>query len=221
MCGRFLTPDEAAFERYWQLAPPQGYRQSFNVAPSEAAAVIRTRRDGTRVAELFIWGFRPHWAERNWINARAETVFTSAAFGRSARSQRCLVPAAGWYEWQGEQAPKQPFVHFRESFAPIAFAGIWTHSAPDSSGEPVPTFAILTKPATRELAHIHNRMPVVLEQAHYAVWLDPSADRAELEQVLRARGPSVASRRVSTLVNKPQNDDPACIEPLDSTGSAG
>lgn len=220
MCGRFLTPDEAAFERYWQLAPPQGYRQSFNVAPTQLAAVILTCNDGARNAALFVWGFRPHWAQRSWINARAETVFTTAAFGRSARRQRCLVSAAGWYEWQGERAPKQPYVHFREGFAPVAFAGIWTTSAraKDDEDGPVSSFAILTKPATSDLAHIHHRMPVVLDQAHYDVWLDANAERAELEQVLEARGPLVSSRRISTRVNKPEHDDPACIEPLEATG---
>jgi len=217
MCGRFLTPEEADFERHWHLAPPDGYRNSFNVAPSQLAPVIRVRRDGTRAAELFVWGFRPQWAERSWINARSETVFRSAAFSRSAREARCLVAAAGWYEWQGERAPKQPFVHFRDGFEPLAFAGIWTSSEQD--GERRRTFAILTKPATPELARVHDRMPVVVDPAHYPVWLAPGTERGDLEQVLRAPGPAVATRPVSPYVNKPAHDDPRCIEPL--IGGAG
>jgi len=233
MCGRFLTPDEAAFERYFELAPPAGYRRSFNVAPSQLAAVIRTRRDGSRVAELFVWGFKPHWAKRHWINARAETVFTSSAFGNAARGRRCLVPAAGWYEWHGDRAPKQPYVHFRDEFAPIAFAGIWTTSSPPPGGDarerrehgetssepPVRTFAILTRDATPDIAHLHDRMPVVLAPEDYAIWLDPDADRGALERILAAPGPPVASRRVSTRVNKPEHDDADLIRPLDDTGT--
>lgn len=235
MCGRFLTPDESAFERFFALKPPEGYRRSFNVAPSQLAAVIRTRRDGSRAAELFVWGYKPRWAERAWINARAETVFTSRAFADSARSRRCLVPAAGWYEWQGERAPKQPYVHFRGEFAPIAFAGIWTTSSPPRSserarrgqrdavpnepGEPLRTFAILTRDATSDVAHVHDRMPAVLAPEHYATWLDPNAARDALERILLAPGPEVLTRRISMRVNKPEHDDADCIAPLDETGT--
>jgi len=215
MCGRFLTPDEAAFERHWQLAPPEGYRQSFNVAPTQPAAIIRKRRDGSRVAALFTWGFRPQWANRHWINARAETVFTSAAFKRAAAVQRCLVPAAGWYEWQGDTQPKVPYVHYRDGFAPIAFAGIWTGTGRAEEPGSTRSFAILTGPAAPSVAFVHDRMPVVLDPAHYDVWLDPASAREDLERVLKAPAGAFASRRISTYVNKPAHDDPACIEPFD------
>jgi len=223
MCGRFLTPDEAAFERYWQLAPPEGYRRSFNVAPTQLAAIIRKRRDGSRVAALFTWGFKPQWANRHWINARAETVFTSAAFKRAAAVQRCLVPAVGWYEWQGDAQPKVPYVHYRDDFgddfgddfAPIAFAGIWTGTGREGEPGSTRSFAILTGPAAPSVAFVHDRMPVVLDPAHYDLWLDPAAARDDLEQALKAPAGAFASRRISTYVNKPANDDPACIEPFD------
>lgn len=216
MCGRYLTPDESDFERHWQLAAPAGYLRSFNVAPSRPAPIVRARRDGTRVAECFVWGFQPPWARRSWINARSETVFTANAFADSARRRRCLVAAAGWYEWQGERAPKQPFVHYRDGFAPIAFAGIWTPSG--RHGEPAPSFAILTRAATPALARVHDRMPVVLDPADYGLWLAADAAQHDLERVLAAAGPAIETRPVSTLVNKPANDDARCIEPLSEAG---
>lgn len=219
MCGRYLTPDERAFERHWRVAPPSGYRRSFNVAPSQLAPIVRVRRDGTRAAELFVWGFRPQWAERSWINARAETVFTSGAFSRAARSSRCLVPAAGWYEWQGDRVPKQPYVHFRDGFEAIAFAGIWTSRK--EAGEWRRTFAILTRPASAAVAHVHDRMPAVVDPAHYEIWLAHDAARDELEQVLRAPDPAIATRRISPYVNKPEHDDPGCIEPMAGEDAAG
>lgn len=213
MCGRFLTPDESAFERYWHVAPPEGYRKSFNVAPTELAAIVRIRRDGSREAALFTWGFRPAWANRHWINARAETVFTSGAFKRAAAMHRCLVPAAGWYEWQGDARPKVPYVHYRGDFAPIAFAGIWTGTG--RAGEPGSTrsFAILTRPAVPSVAFVPDRMPVVLDPNDYAAWLDPASPRADLERMLLEPMPEFESRRISTYVNKPEHDDPACIAP--------
>src|SRR5690606_26018067 len=145
----------------------------------------------------------------------AETVFTSAAFRRAAEGQRCLVPAAGWYEWQGESAPKRPYVHYREGFAPIAFAGIWTGAG--RAGEPGSTrsFAILTKPAVPDVAFVHDRMPALLAPEHYSLWLDREAPRAALEDILKAPGPAVQSRRRATVVNKHAHDDANVCEPLD------
>jgi putative SOS response-associated peptidase YedK len=54
------------------------------------------------------WGFQPNWAKRAWINARAETVFEARAFAKDAMRHRCLVIAAGWYEWTGDKSPRQP-----------------------------------------------------------------------------------------------------------------
>ena len=213
MCGRFLTPDESAFERYWHVAPPEGYRRSFNVAPTQLAAIVRRRSDGTREAALFTWGFRPAWANRHWINARAETVFTSGAFKRAAERNRCLVPAVGWYEWRSDSTPKVPYVHYRDGFEPIAFAGIWTGTGP--AGEPGSTrsFAILTRPAVPSVAFVHDRMPVVLDPANYDAWLDPTSPRADLERMLLEPTLEFESRKISTYVNKPEHDDPACITP--------
>lgn len=209
MCGRYLSPDAAAFERHFKLTPPEGYRRSFNVAPSQFAAVIR-QREGHRVAELGVWGFQPAWAKRAWINARAETVFTSAAFRHAARASRCLVPAAGWYEWQGARAPKQPYVLYQDGFEPFAFAGIVTTA--DRNGERQTTFAILTRAAATAIAGIHDRMPAVLSPADYAMWLDEAADRETLERLLSAAPPDIATKPVSTFVNKPANNDEKCIE---------
>jgi putative SOS response-associated peptidase YedK len=212
MCGRYLTPDEAAFERHFGLAAPSGYFQSYNVAPTHEAPVVYIDSSGTRRAALYTWGFRPAWAQREWINARAETVFTSRAFADAARERRCLVAAAGWYEWHGERAPKQPYVHYVDAFAPLAMAGIWTSSV--ENGQRRRTFAILTRPATASVAFVHERMPAVLSPADYAAWLAGDMPRAALERLLTTTPLEFASRPVSTFVNKPANDDPRCVEPV-------
>ena len=66
-------------------------------------------------------------------NARAETVLDKAGFAKAAVARRCLVPAAGWYEWQVSPVAKdakgkprkQPFYIHRGDGAPIAFAGLY------------------------------------------------------------------------------------------------
>lgn len=211
MCGRFLTPEQSAFERYWGLAAPPDYFQSFNLAPSQLAAVVRLDEDGNREAALFTWGFQPAWAKRGWINARAETVFESKAFAPAAKRRRCLVPALGWYEWQGNRTPKQPYVFHLSGFTPFSFAGIWTARETDEGWRP--SFAILTKSAPPPLDTIHSRMPVVLDPEDCDTWLSRDADQSAAEALLQKTAKGIESYAVSRYVNKPANNDAECIRP--------
>jgi putative SOS response-associated peptidase YedK len=211
MCGRYLTPDEAALERYWELPAPPDYFRSYNVAPSQHAPVVRLDRDGRWDLRMLVWGFQPSWAKRAWINARSETLFTTQAFASAARKRRCLVPASGWYEWQGKQAPRQPFVFHRDDFEPFAFAGIWTGR--ETSDGWVHSFAIVTTEAHGPLREIHPRKPLVLDRDAYASWLAPDTTEATAADILRADLAGISAYPVSTHVNKPENDDAACIAP--------
>ncbi|HUF72085.1 MAG TPA: SOS response-associated peptidase [Gammaproteobacteria bacterium] len=211
MCGRYLTPGEADLERAWDLKLPADYRQSFNLAPSQRAPVVRPDREGARELALVVWGFRPQWAKRAWINARSETVFTSRAFEHAARRHRCLVLALGWYEWQGEKAPKQPWLFHVDGFRPFAFAGIWTPGGPELPH----SFAILTTDAPPALAGIHDRMPVVVNEADYARWLAPDCGEAEAQAILGNNRSDMAFYKVSPYVNKPEHNDAACIRPVE------
>lgn len=43
------------------------------------------------------------------INARSETVTTMTSFRDLFKSQRCLIPADGFYEWVRNGKSKQPY----------------------------------------------------------------------------------------------------------------
>jgi len=151
------------------------------------------------------------------INARAETVRTKPAFRAAFRERRCLVPAAGFYEWQvqGKGQPKQPWRIVRRDGEPFAFAGLWEHWEPkDANGaEPVRSFTIIVTDVDELLKTIHDRMPVILEPEDYDLWLEGDPDEAEaLLRPLPAE--ELRAYKVSTRVNAPRNDDPGCIEPL-------
>jgi putative SOS response-associated peptidase YedK len=211
MCGRYLTPEEADLERAWDLTAPVDYRQSFNFAPSQLGPVVRPGPDGKPGIDMLVWGFHPHWAKRGWINARAETVFSSRAFAPAAKRHRCLVPALGWYEWQGAKPPKQPWLFHRDGFEPFAFAGIWTAGIEDAPA----SYAILTTEAAPDIAAIHKRMPVVLDPADYPRWLAADCDQQEAGAILGDNRTDVAVYKVSSYVNKPANNDAECIRPIE------
>jgi putative SOS response-associated peptidase YedK len=210
MCGRYLTPDEAALERAWQVRAPTGYRQSYNFAPSQLAPVLLAGKGSGLELGQMVWGFQPSWAKRAWINARSETVFSSRAFAPAAKRHRCLVPAIGWYEWQGAKAPRQPWLFHLDGFTPFAFAGIFTPPGATENGN----FAILTAEASAPLAGIHHRMPVVLTRDDQSRWLDPGLDVEAAGHVLERHVPDFCCYKVSSHVNKPAHNDAACITPV-------
>jgi putative SOS response-associated peptidase YedK len=226
MCGRYVTPDEAALEREWgQLPRDFEYFQFYNFAPTMRGPVLvdadddpEKLNDRQRAIRLMTWGFQPQWAKRSWINARAETVFENRAFARDAERHRCLVIAAGWYEWTGDKAPRQPHLFRRKDGRSFAFAGIWTNRKVDDEWES--TYAILTTDANGLSAPIHNRMPLIVDPAHYDAWIAHDAELADLSAILRhvADDDGFEVYPVSKAVNSPKNDSPELVQRVSLAG---
>jgi len=218
MCGRYTlaTPAEWIRDSFeLDFTPELGPR--YNIAPTQDAPVFLLR-DGRRRLEWLRWGLVPSWARdasvgNRMINARAETVREKPAFRNAFRQRRCLVPADGFYEWRRIGALKIPMRFRRRDRCPFAFGGLREHwTGPD--GNALHTFTILTTEANELVRPIHDRMPLVLDPRHYALWLDADADPERVAELLRPDPlPDFEAYEVSTLVNNPRNDDPACIEP--------
>jgi putative SOS response-associated peptidase YedK len=125
------------------------------------------------------------------------------------------VPATGFYEWQRVgPGPKQPFLLRPAGAAAVAFAGLYeTWCGPD--GEEVDTAAILTRPANRALADIHDRMPAVVPPDRFAAWLDPREEdgTAVLAALPEAADDLFERVPISTRVNSAANDGPEVQEP--------
>jgi putative SOS response-associated peptidase YedK len=100
-----------------------------------------------------------------------------------------------------------------DGFRPFAFAGIWT--AREEESETIYNFAIITRAALPALASLHNRMPVMLARADENAWLSGETTPEAAQALLGEPEESVKTYRVSTLVNKPANNDARCIVPLE------
>ncbi|MEE2038734.1 SOS response-associated peptidase [Nocardiopsis sp. CT-R113] len=181
------------------------------------------------------------------INARGETVADKPAFRSAYRRRRCLLPADAYYEWQlvgkdgttqastspatdpqhkkrKAKADKKPYsIHYRDD-RPLALAGIFERwrdpeAAEDDPAAWVWSCAVITTEAAPELAHIHERMPVVVPPEDWDVWLDPASGADDLAHLL---GETPVDRfavdEVSTDVNTIKNNSPDLLEPLADTG---
>jgi putative SOS response-associated peptidase YedK len=219
MCGRFVitSPPEALRQLFGYLEQPN-FPPRFNVSPTQPIPVVLN--DNGRHFRLMRWGLWPAWVKdpRRFtllINARAETVKEKPAFKNAIRRRRCLIPADGYYEWPSSEGGKRPyFIHHRDGH-PIGFAGL-AETWIGPNGEEVDTVAIVTAPASADLAVLHYRVPVTIKIADFERWLDCRSDEADTVTPLM-RGPEVGEfvwHEVSMRVNHVANDDAQLTLPI-------
>jgi putative SOS response-associated peptidase YedK len=111
MCGRYrLTRSQKQVEENLDSYGEVEVLPRYKIAPSQAVITIRQDApESIRTFSTMRWGLIPSWANDpsigyKTINARAETVATTALFREPFRSQRCLIPADGFYEWSRHEA---------------------------------------------------------------------------------------------------------------------
>ncbi|QQR51994.1 SOS response-associated peptidase [bacterium] len=218
MCGRFsLIKAQQDLEHYYhhELAG-EGYRgPNYNVAPTQYAPVVTS--DGL---EMMKWGLIPQWAKDekiaySMINAVGETVFEKPTYKKPIITQRCLVPATGFYEWLKlgtDKIPQYFTIKDRELFS---FAGLFI-TRKDVEGRELKTFTILTTTPNELVAKVHDRMPVILSHDEEKEWIDP--DRIEPERISPLIDPYPANEMnmyaVDRRVGNIKNNSPELILPV-------
>lgn len=219
MCGRFAL--HATIEdivAHFSLKESFSMRARYNIAPSQTIPIILHNHRGVCFSR---WSFLPRWAKavngempQGYINARSETLMEKPAFSDAFKSQRCIIPVSGYYEWKTLQGKKQPFYISPRDNTLMGIAGIssvWQESA----WEKILTCAIITKPASPDFAKIHERMPMILQPQNYNSWLNPKENTLNLEKLLAEETLlALQAFPVSMHVNSPHNDSAICIKPL-------
>jgi len=222
MCGRFTltTPDQLALR--FDIAEDErddAERQNpaYNIAPSQDISVI-VERSAERLLRVMSWGFHPSWASAAPsrpapINARAETLLERPLFRGAMARGRCIIPADGFYEWRSTpgRKTKQPVYIRRDDRALFGLAGLYSVGKDGKA-----SCAIITTEPNALVASIHDRMPVILDTAAEARWLDSTL--TEPASVLDCLRPCTAdllvAYLVSSRVSSPRYDEPSLIEPL-------
>lgn len=226
MCGRYSQTQSAEIiAKAFQVDNLPTLEPRYNIAPTQSVAtVLQTSASTNRQFKMLHWGLIPSWAKDSkmgakLINARAETVAEKPAFRSAFRQRRCLVLADGFYEWQQQESKKQkqPFYFRLSDERPFAFAGLWERWE-DATGEEIESCTLLTTEPNELMRPIHNRMPVILDQKDYDLWLDPEVKKSELLQpLLRSYSTEeMTAYPVSKAVNKPSNDSTECIERVEA-----
>jgi putative SOS response-associated peptidase YedK len=228
MCGRFAQPRSADELAHIFHARPAAEvaGDRFNVAPTDEVAAV-VEHHGERTVDAFRWGLVPFFAKTakdgaRLINARAETVETSPAFRSAFARHRCIIPADAFYEWRRERDPatgrvirSHPFAVRRADGGPLAFAGLWSIWRHPETAARLYTCSILTTDPNELVARLHNRMPVVLDEADWDAWLGESTTPADLRSLLRpSPADALDAYAVSPAVNNVRNEGAELLAPL-------
>jgi putative SOS response-associated peptidase YedK len=220
MCGRFvITSPPEALRRMFGYGEQPNFPPRHNIAPTQPVPVVMLD-NGIRHFGLMRWGLLPAWVKdpRQFsllINARAETVLEKPAFKNAMKRRRCLIPADGYYEWQGSQKRKRPYFIHRRDRQPFGFAAL-AETWIGPNGEELDTVAIVTKPASADLSVLHHREPATIAPDDFDRWLDCRATDAEEALVLLTVSGEGAFtwHEISTRVNHVANDDAQLILPI-------
>jgi putative SOS response-associated peptidase YedK len=226
MCERYVLPvqidAEREFEpaqRWWKFA------SNFNVSFPQYVPVIRAHQSTTE-GVMMRWGLVPPDAEGVPLaDERPDFEFERLGQTPESRdpwlgSQRCIVPARGFYVWQlTSRGYRQPyFVGLLDRMA-FGIAAFWTRSE-SAEDDVIESFSIITVPANPLITRIvgaNGRMPAILRRKDYGTWLTSTPVQAKA--ALHAYPDKwMGAHAVSPRVNSTQHNDPSLIRPIASSG---
>ncbi len=187
MCGRYFCVDDTDDEVEAELELDKGSLsiKSGDVTPGMNTVVLSAfgdREGGPIVISDMFWGFSGK-DNKLIINARAESASEKPMFSGSVEHRRCILPAAGFYEWDRD---RNKVTFFREDESPIYLAGFYQIFNNRDS------FVILTTAANESMIRVHDRMPLMIDKSLVRTWL---YDRDAAKEMLRMKMPLLKSRQ--------------------------
>lgn len=117
------------------------------------------------------WGFTAPTGKGVLINARAETASEKKTFRESLMNRRCVIPAAGFYEWDSDKNKIYFTIPQKKC---MYMAGLYRLEKDETR------FVILTTAANASMKDIHDRMPLILDEEAVPEWISNTNETNEL-----------------------------------------
>lgn len=208
------------------------FKTSFNVGPTYYQPVLcatlpdKTEKVPTLQIHVMKWGLVPFYAakqnsngKRIIINARDDSIKTAKpAFRRLRDHKRCVVLAQGYYEWQIKGKDRLPFFVKRHDGQMMCIAALYDCIRLNNE-PPTYNYCVITTGARNDIAFIHDRMPVILENSSDKLfdWLDPRVSWSnDMAKLLTPYAGNLDYYPVTHQVNKVGNSSANYIIPIDS-----
>lgn len=197
---------------------PKGVKPRYNITPTQLAPII-VSSGGKVELQMMNWGLVSQGAkDLNSVfrykthNVQSEKVFSKASWDTAIRSNRCIIPANGFYMIRRDNEDAYYFT--RPDDALLGLAGFYTVTT-SSTGTELQTFTLLTVESNEAMPLPFGRMPVILHTEDEASWIDPAV--TEFSQVVSGmrpyEGATLAYRRITGDVRSAKNDSTHLIEP--------
>lgn len=195
--------------------------QAFNKWP------VVINDDGLKI-KLFEWGVIADYMNTpekikeyrtSMANARSEKIIDDKrSVWHKIRNQRCLVFTTGFFEHHEAGLKKKiPFFIKVKGVPVFCFAGLYNYSPiPDpETGEAIGTFAIITRPANKLMAKIHNdggnsrRMPLILTKELAEKWMNEKLADEEINKIIHYEFPAeeLEAWPVNTIRTKKEDNE--------------
>ena len=202
MCGRYFWTDDAedAFEEdFPELAGEVFELRAGDYTPGMKSLAVIGRStplygngsaehgeqagDAGLSTEFLLWGFPGFDKGKLLINARAESVRDRPTFADSYAARRCVLPAAGFYEWDRK---KEKVIFTVPESKILYLAGIYRPYGEEKR------FVVLTREANASMAEVHDRMPLILSRAEVRPWV---SGVSEADNILAKTLPMLRAER--------------------------
>jgi putative SOS response-associated peptidase YedK len=122
-------------------------------------------------------GLIPYWWKKPLkqlpatFNARAESVADKPMFRDAFKRRRCIIPASGYYEWIQETGWQAAVLSGADGGV-LNIAGLWDRWKNPDTSETTMSSTIIVTGANGLTRTIHDRMPVLLDEADIESWLN-------------------------------------------------
>ncbi len=176
MCARYYIDNITYDEVERDVGEiPQEYRKTGDIRPSEHPCCIITEGNGVVATNEIAWGYPDRDGKGLLINARAETILEKPTFRHGIASNRCLLPAKGFYEWDSKKERVDFFMTDKKAFFLAGCFDIFQGQK---------RFTIITTAANESMIQVHDRMPLIVTPDKAKDWLLTEKNRDMLASAM-------------------------------------
>ena len=176
MCGRYIgfAPYEdyelqylmeEVYKKINESTLDYNFKTTGEIFPTDVVPVIISRNNKLTMHPMK-WGFISK-DNKTLINARSETINNLYTWKDVIKTNRCIIPSNGFYEWDKKDKTKYKFNVINET--PLFMAGLYK-IFPYKDKQLV-HFSIITTQSNSSIIDVHDRMPVIIKRDEFDKWL--------------------------------------------------